>query len=406
MNASPRAAPPPPRIGVTIGTIVAVRTAINAAYRAPIPFLGAVAASYGASTANIGWLSVAFSVALFIAPLAGLIEAKIGRRAAVLSAMGLFVASCFATPFAPTLGAAGALFVALSVAKALFEPHAMAFISEQVPFERRGTAIGFVELSWALAFIIGSPVFGYFVEFGRWSTAFVLAGIVAALSTVALFRFTPFLSSRPLGDAVSSLSRKGLRAVFGNRLALKMLFYSALISMPAQITTLIYGPWFTQQFALTPARLGVASTVIGVADLLAELATVVLVDRIGKRRSLVGSTIAYAASLIFFWLAAGDFTGALVGLFLIFFTFEFALVTSLAVQTEIVPSARATMAGFVTSAHGIARISGSLIALPPFLGGQLAWPMGFGALLIAVATGVAWKLRVTHKSGAALANAG
>ncbi len=391
--------PAPARLGVTLGAIVAVRTAINAAYRAPIPFLGAIAATYGASVDNIGWLSAAFSLALFVAPGAALLEARMGRSNAALLAIGLFVASCLAMPFAPTLATAGALFVALSVAKALFEPHAMSFVSEQVPFERRGMAIGLIELSWALAFIIGSPLFGYFVEFGRWSTAFVLVGIVTAVTTVILFRFTPFLTSKPLhGQDGGGMSRSGLKAVFGSPLALRMLFYSMLISMPAQITTLIYGEWFTQSFALTPARLGIVSTVIGVADLLAELATVAFVDRIGKHRSLVVSTAAYAASLLFFWLVAGDFVMAMVGLFLIFFTFEFALVTSLAVQSEVAPRARATMAGFVTSAHGISRIAGALVALPLFLGGRLAWPMVLGALVIAIATLVSFTLRVTPAS--------
>ncbi len=403
MSAAISGAPAPKRLGITLGAIVAVRTAINAAYRAPIPFLGAIAASYGASVDNIGWLSAGFSLALFVAPGAALLEARMGRGNAALLAIGLFVVSCLALPFAPTLATAGALFVALSVAKALFEPHAMSFVSEQVPFERRGMAIGLIELSWALAFIIGSPVFGYFIEFGRWSSAFVLVGVVTTLTTIILFRFTPFLTSKPLhGQEGGGLSRSGLKAVFGNTMALRMLFYSMLISMPAQITTMIYGQWFTQSFALTPARLGIVSTVIGVADLLAELAAVAFVDRIGKHRSLVVSTAAYAASLLFFWLVAGEFVMAMVGLFLIFFTFEFALVTSLAVQSEVAPTARATMAGFVTSAHGIARISGALIALPLFLGGRLAWPMGLGALVIAVATAVAWKLRVNHRSERAL----
>lgn len=406
MSAEASGAAAPTRLGITLGAIVAVRTAINAAYRAPIPFLGAIAATYGASVENIGWLSAAFSLALFVAPGAALLEARLGRSTAALLAIGLFVACCLTMPFAPTLASAGALFVALSVAKALFEPHAMSFVSEQVPFERRGMAIGLIELSWALAFIIGSPLFGYFVEFGRWSSAFVLLGVVTALTTVVLFRFTPFLTSKPLRgqEGGGGMSRSGLRAIFGNAMAWRMLLYSAMISLPAQMTTVIYGEYFMQSFALTPARLGVISTVIGVADLLAELAAVAFVDRIGKHRSLVVSTAAYAASLLFFWLVAGDFVMAMVGLFLIFFTFEFALVTSLAVQSEVAPTARVTMAGFVTSAHGISRIIGALIALPLFLGGRLAWPMGFGALVIALATTISWHLRVVPASRPALSD--
>jgi predicted MFS family arabinose efflux permease len=164
-----------------------------------------------------------------------------------------------------------------------------------------------------------------------------------------------------------------------------MLLYSVLISAPAQMTTLVYGSWMQQQFTLTPTMLGIVSIVIGVADLLAELATALFVDRLGKRRSLIVSTAAYAASLAAFWLMAGDFIGALVGLFLVFFSFEFALVTSLAVHTEMVPSARATMAGFVAAAHSVSRMAASLAALPLFLAGSLAAPMLLSVGLIGVA---------------------
>jgi predicted MFS family arabinose efflux permease len=129
-----------------------------------------------------------------------------------------------------------------------------------------------------------------------------------------------------------------------------------------------------------------------VADLAAELASAVFIDRLGKRTSLNISTALYAASLVVFWLLAGNFVGALVGLFLVFFFFEFALVTSLAVHTEIVPSARATMAGFVAGSQSVSRMLTSLAALPLFLAGQLAAPMLLGAGLILVATIVAVRI--------------
>ena len=68
----------------------------------------------------------------------------------------------------------------------------------------------------------------------------------------------------------------------------------------AQLTTLVYGPWLQQQFTLTPTLLGVVSIVIGVADLLAELAAALFIDRLGKWRALIGSTGLYIAALLFF----------------------------------------------------------------------------------------------------------
>lgn len=372
-------------VAAPLAAIIALRTTVTTVMRAPMPFLAAIAASFGASAASVGWLGLAFSLAGMLGPFAGILETRLGRRRATLLSMAPFVAVCLLLPFAPNLTLAALGFVMLGVAKGLFEPQTLAFLSEVVPFERRAAAVGLVELSWALAWIIGVPLMGWFVDLGRWWLLFVVMGVAAAVFTVIFLRM---LRDHPgaVRSSSSGVSLDGVRAVFRSAPARRMLFYSMLISAPAQMTTLVYGEWMQQQFTLTPTMLGMASIVIGVADLLAELATALFVDRLGKRASLNVSTAAYAASLAAFWLMAGDFVGALVGLFLVFFFFEFALVTSLAVHSEMVPSARATMAGFVAASHSVSRMAASLAALPLFFAGSLGAPMLLGVGLIGAAT--------------------
>jgi predicted MFS family arabinose efflux permease len=272
----------------------------------------------------------------------------------------------------------------------LFEPQSLAFVSEHVPFEKRGTAIGILELAWALAWIIGTPLFGFFVDYGRWWMTFVVAGVAAIVSAAFVLRYSG-MGSLTLKAPAGPTSRD-VRAVLTHPLALRMLGYGMLISMPAQLLGLIYGPWMRETFTLTPTVLGVLSIVIGAADLLAELATIVLVDRLGKRRALLVSTALYAASIVFFWLGTSSLLMALIGLFLIFFTFEFALVTSLAVQTEILPNARTTMNGAVAASHNLSRMLASFIAVPIFAGGGLAWVALLGTLLVVLAVAVGWAL--------------
>jgi predicted MFS family arabinose efflux permease len=371
-----------------LASIVGLRTAINAAFRAPLPFLAAIAASFNADPSSVAWLGLSFSLAGLVAPFAGMVENALGRRGAVMLSIGLFSAMCFALPFAPTLPVAAVMFVLIGVAKALFEPQSLAFISENVPVERRGAAVGIVELAWALAWIIGTPMFGFFIDFGRWWMTFIVTGVAALVFAALVLRYAGMGTNRPPTTAGFSLA--GVTRIVTYLPALRMLLYGVLISFPAQLTTLIYGPYMQQLFTLTPTMLGIVSITIGVADLLAELATVAFVDRLGQRRSLLIGTAAYAVSLLFFWLVAGNLVLMLVGLFLIFFTFEFALVTSLAVQSEVVPDARATMAGFVAGTHSVSRILASLLALPLFVGGTLALPMMLGALLVTLAVWVGW----------------
>jgi predicted MFS family arabinose efflux permease len=398
------AAPPPINLRAALISIVALRTVINIAFRSPFPFLGTIALAFQADPKSVGWLGAAFSVAGLFAPLTALVEAYLGRRGVIYTAIGLFAATCFALPFAPTLGIAAGLFVLLGVATALFEPQSLAFISEHVPFERRGAAIGFVELAWALSWIIGAPLFGFFVDYGRWWMTFVACGVAALVAATLVLRSSGMGAQTARSAAVGSpLALGGIAAVFRSGAALRMLAFGALLAMPVQITNLVYGPWLQSTFTLTSTWLGIVSIVIGVADLLAELATIAVVDRLGKRASLLISTALYAASFGVFLLGAHNQSLGitLFGLFLIFFNFEFALVTSLATQSEIMPSARTTMNGFAAGSRSLGRIIAALVALPLFVSGGLDLAIFAGTALTLLALAVGWTLgRVRARASA------
>jgi predicted MFS family arabinose efflux permease len=62
--------------------------------------------------------------------------------------------------------------------------------------------------------------------------------------------------------------------------------------------------------------------------------------------------------------------GALFGLFLFYLTFEFALVSSVPLMTEVLPSARATVMAFTTASVSLGRALGALIASPLYLYGE------------------------------------
>ena len=55
-------------------------------------------------------------------------------------------------------------------------------------------------------------------------------------------------------------------------------------------------------------------------------------------------------------------TGALIGLFLFYITFEFTIVSIIPLVTEVMPSARATTLSFAGAGHSIGRAVGALLA--------------------------------------------
>jgi predicted MFS family arabinose efflux permease len=387
----------PVRLVPAITSLVVLRFAMDASFRAPLPFITFIAAAFGADPNNAGWLAVALSAAGLFGPFIGVAESWFGRRTMVILSSGFFIAACLLLPLAPTFGVALALCFILGVSRSLFTPQVQAFIGDTVPYEKRGTAIGVVELSWALSFIIGAPVFGLMVARVSWWAPFVLMGIVAIIGLLMTLRFA-ITRNTTLTTALKQLDWSGMRMVLRSQPAVLLLVYGALISFAHQMMILTYAPYMIQTFGMTPEQLGLASIVLGVADVIAELLIIVLVDRVGKRKAVLVSTALYVVAFVLVILWAGELSTLLAGLFLVSITFEFALVASLPIASELVPPARSTMMGFVVFVHSAGRIVASLIALPLFAAGQLPLVMLVSLAAVALSLVSFWPVRVNPKS--------
>jgi predicted MFS family arabinose efflux permease len=346
-----------------LGSFILSRFAQDTALRAPIPFLGVIATAYGQDIKTIGWLAVALSLAGLAAPLTSLLSHRFGQGKMLLYPLGLFVLACGLLPFAPSFGSVIALFICISVAKAMFDPQVQAFIAERVPLERRGTVVGLLELSWALSFVLGAPMFGVLIERVSWVAPFVVLAGIGFLGWVALWVYV-----RPQipPQAQATFSFAPWRLVWAQPQARLFWVFTSSITFAAQIPYLIYPQWVKTQFALDNVQLGLVSTVIGAADVVAEVLIIAYLDRINKRRAILGAGIAYMLAFVMFWLLSQNLIGLMLALFCLYLAFEITIVASIAVASEIVPTARAAMMGFNSTASAFGRIAGSLLVIPLF----------------------------------------
>ncbi len=124
----------------------------------------------------------------------------------------------------------------------------------------------------------------------------------------------------------------------------------------------MYGAWLETAFGLSLGVLGLASTVVGVAEAAAELGTTVITDRLGKLRSGLVGLLGLAASLLVLpWLSGLGLAGALAGVVLMILSFEFGLVSLLPLATELAPEARASLLSLNITALSLGRILGALL---------------------------------------------
>jgi predicted MFS family arabinose efflux permease len=124
----------------------------------------------------------------------------------------------------------------------------------------------------------------------------------------------------------------------------------------------IFGVWLEDGFGMKAAGLGAAAAVIGIAELLGSSGAAGFADRIGKVRSVAAGLALNCAAALLLPVIAVNALGAQVGLFFFFISYEFVLVSSLPLMSEVLPSARATMMALTIAMFAGGRALGDLLS--------------------------------------------
>ena len=143
----------------------------------------------------------------------------------------------------------------------------------------------------------------------------------------------------------------------------------ALALTANEILFVVFGDWLEGGFGLTLAGLGLASALIGGAEIAGETFAGWSVDRYGKRPVIIISGALTAVCYFLLPFAGMNLNLALAALFLIFLFFEITIVGGMPLMTELVPSARGMVMYVLLAAMSLGRALGALI-------GTLAWTRG------------------------------
>jgi predicted MFS family arabinose efflux permease len=192
-----------------------------------------------------------------------------------------------------------------------------------------------------------------------WYSPFWLLAGLAALMLVLIAVFVP--SDRP-ASAEAMTFFADLKKVLTSRSALFGMAMGFLIVAGNEVVNVVFGVWIQDSFGLEIAALGAASAIIGFSELTGEGITAYLADHLGKERAVtLGLILSSLAVVTLPWLGRSEI-GALIWLFLFYFTFEIMVVSSLPLMTEVMPAARATMMALFLAALSLGRAAGDLLA--------------------------------------------
>ncbi|MBV9522599.1 MAG: DHA2 family efflux MFS transporter permease subunit [Alphaproteobacteria bacterium] len=157
--------------------------------------LPAMSTDLGLDTATAPWILTAYIVALALStPTAGALSAALGRRNALLAAIGGLTLASLACAAAPGLGFLLAARVAQGAAAGLIMPLVQATLLDLVPKSGHGRAMSFFGAAVMVGPILGPSIGGVLVDTIGWRAIFLinvpiglvaLSGVASALAPMA-----------------------------------------------------------------------------------------------------------------------------------------------------------------------------------------------------------------------------
>ncbi|HSO18454.1 MAG TPA: MFS transporter, partial [Desulfosarcina sp.] len=347
-----------PIFGATLSRLL-----LNTARRFTYPFAPALSRGLGVPLTAVTSLIAINQVTCLLGALIGPLTDRIGYRKMMIAGISLMAAGMLAAACLPTYAVVlVALFLA-GLGKNIFDPAVQAWAGDRVAYHRRALVIGILEISWSASTLIGIPLVAILMDHYGWQSPFLVMGGLGVVAAIALAMIIPVDNHPPAGRDAWSWSSylRTYTGLIGDKPVLGILGYAFFVSMGNDNLFVVYGAWLERDFGLSLVALGMGTGLIGVAELAGEGFTALVADRFGLKRALVIGLSATAMSYLCLPLLGFSPAAALVGLAVLFFVFEFSMVTSLSLCTEMMPGSRATMmAGFMAAA-GIGRVIGALM---------------------------------------------
>lgn len=378
------------RFQVFIFTVT--RVVLNTAFRMVYPFLAVFARGIGIDLTTISLAVTLRSFTGVFGPFLAVIGDSRGRKTGMLLGMLIFVSGLIIVMIWPTFPAFLVALILSMLGKYIYDPSMQAYLGDRVTYQRRGRVLAITELGWSLSFLVGVPAMGFLIARYGWRAPFPVLALLGILAFGVLAWMIP-ADSLPSGKSTGL--RSNVEKIIAYPPVLAGLLMALFFSAANEVINLVFGIWLDTSFGLVIAGLGAAAAVIGFSELGGESLAALFTDRIGKPLAIgIGLGLNCLAALLLPIIGANS-TGAVFGLFFFYLTFEFALVSSVPMMTEIMPAARVTVMAFTTASVSLGRALGALIASPLFLFGESSTsipdilPNAFAAILLNAAALVA-----------------
>ncbi|PQP34447.1 MFS transporter, partial [Desulfobacteraceae bacterium SEEP-SAG9] len=308
---------------VCIGTLC--RLVFVTARRLIYPFAPSLSRNLGVSLESVTFIIAANQITAITGIFLGPIADRLGYRLMMLIGMFLLVVGMVTAGFWPIYIMILVGFFLAGLGRSLFDPALQAYVSERVPYNRRGLFISATEFSYAGATLIGIPLMAVVIDNWGWKPLFFVMGIAGLIGLLSVTFLIDQEKKQDRKSDIFSAFKQTYRQLFTSRAALGMLGYSFFMTLANDNLFVVYGVWLESRFNLSIVSLGMGTIAIGVAELAGSGIAACFGDRLGLKRAVIWGTIATILCYSLLPFLDQSLLSTLCGIFMLFLIFEFTL---------------------------------------------------------------------------------
>ena len=280
------------------------------------PLLVDLSRELNVSLGQAGLLAAGMAVPWALAaPFAGVLSDRFGRRPSIVLALVGVGVLTIGAGFAPGFGALMTLRILAGIFGGFGPAAVMAAIGDLFPPARRGMAMGWMNMGFSLAAIVGTPAVGAVAGVFGWRWAFVATGLLLlVLGIVFRLGFPPVRAPRAEGGILATyravLKVPGLGSVLSANLLERAIFNLGVLYLPS---------FLMLSYALDPVTVAPTLSLVAIGSIVGNIVGGWLGDRLPKAAIfVVAQALAGLIALALFTLPVGLVAsaagGALFGL--------------------------------------------------------------------------------------------
>lgn len=324
-----------------------VRISIFTSYHLVSPFMPEIARNLNTTLIVIGLIISIRSAMGFLGTVWGSVTDLTGPKRGVLIGLTVFGVSMLVIYLFPALGIFAVALPVSYAAILTFDAAMYSYLSDKIPYKNRGKMVAVLESSYALAFMLGSPIAGVLMSRYSWNTPFLFMGLIAAVFIIIIALILP--KDRKRERAANGAEPKEkysaqLLKVVKDKPAILAIVTCTLMMGGNWFAQNMYGAWLEDYYGQSIEQIGFISSAFGLAVFAGAMLCLVFTDKLGKTKAMaVGVTVTIAAGIGAAVFNANSLIIGSVFLFLYFCFIEFATESAIALMTEVREDIRATV---------------------------------------------------------------